>query len=504
MRNSVWASAFSSALLLGCGNSDTATNHATPASDPADGGPTSGADDDSAAEDDDVAADDVVADDDNSLAPPDEASEPGGQDDDNPDDPSAEPVGGSPTGAPSEDPTTEGPADDGGTSQGPTATGGSPGTVPEPTSPPGDDALATSAGCAGVYNPDQVLEFDLELSPNDWASLLADETYSLDFQAQLSCNGEPPLVVGVQRKRSGGAEKVGFKVDTNLYVDDQEFQGLRKMVFENGVSSGSSVDDAEVSVLVSEYLGWRVMGLSGAISSHAAIASMRVNGGPPLAYVNVENVDKRFLDDRLGDDDGWLYKKSGGDGDGLKTHETDGLENPHAAYFCFWEGRGTGCASPPADELSSGLPPRLDIAQMLRFGAVNALMGNTDSPLLKDNNYFYYDSTGGVRTYLPWDLDTTMRTGFHVVTGSVPGGSPLFTDVLFSHWQDDYVAILQQIVAERVTLDAITSELDRVAAVAGSTLDGDPYLADDTESAVAALERWWAARLPAVAEQIDL
>lgn len=381
--------------------------------------------------------------------------------------------------------------------------GPDPAPVTEPTDPsPADVDLATSTGCAGVYNPDQVLVYDLTLAPADWESLLADDSYALDFQAELSCGGQSPLVVGVQRKRSGGAEKVGFKVDTNLYVEEQEFHGLRKLVFENGVSSGSTVDDADVGVLVSEYLGWQVMNLAGVISSRAAIAGVRINGGPTLAYVNVENVDKRFLQARLGDDEGWLYKKSGGDGDGLKTHESDGVENPHEGFFCFWAGRGTGCAVPAADELATALPPRLDIEQMLRLGAANALMGNTDSPLPKDNNYFYYDSPAGVRTYLPWDLDTTMRSSFDVVTGTVPGGTPMFTDALFSNWQGEYVAIVAELVTERVTESVMSTELERVETAAAAILDGDPYLADDTASATSALKRWWATRLVEVAGQV--
>jgi hypothetical protein len=48
---------------------------------------------------------------------------------------------------------------------------------------------------------------------------------------------------------------------------------------------------------------------------------------------------------------------------------------------------------------TSRLPPaHLDIGQLLRFGAVNA---NTDGPLFKDNNYYYYyDYASGPRAYI--------------------------------------------------------------------------------------------------------
>ena len=68
------------------------------------------------------------------------------------------------------------------------------------------------------------------------------------------------------------------------------------------------------------------MSSSGAVSGRAALVTVTVNGTSRGVYVNVEQVDKTFLDSRLGDDSGWLYKRSGSDGDGFKTHETDGSE----------------------------------------------------------------------------------------------------------------------------------------------------------------------------------
>src|SRR5690606_38208931 len=138
------------------------------------------------------------------------------------------------------------------------------------------------------------------------------------------------------RKRSGGAVKVGLKIDINQLVPGQTYHGLRKLSMENGVSEGTSEDGAPVSTHVIEHLGWRLMQRAGVVASRAVFARVHVNGDLLGVYVNVEQVDKRFLRSRLGDDDGWLYKKSGSAGDGLKTHENDGLEDPYVAYFCFW------------------------------------------------------------------------------------------------------------------------------------------------------------------------
>jgi hypothetical protein len=382
--------------------------------------------------------------------------------------------------------------------------GGADGSTLDPFPGPvlNDEELEITSGCGGVYNPDQVLDYHIEIAENDWSQLLADQTNSIYFPAQFRCGDETPITVGIRRKRSGGASKVGLKVDFNEFVARQSYYGLRKFSLENGVSEGTTTDGAEASVYLSEYLAWRLMVLSGTISGRAVFARIHVNGETLGIYVNVEQVDKRFLRYRLGDDTGWLYKKSGGAGDGFKTHEDDGLVDPYAEYFCFWDGGGGGCPAPSAEELLQELPGRLNIEQMLRFGAVNALMGNTDGPLFKDNNYYWYDWAGG-RYYLPWDLDTAMKGTFNVFLGDGIGGrTTKYTDVLFTHWEGDYADILGDLLANALALEVIHGELDRAQAVAADAFASDPYMSGTLESAVSSFKQYWDQRHAAVTAQV--
>ena len=373
-----------------------------------------------------------------------------------------------------------------------------PGTLPPVT----DEALATTAGCAGVFNPDQVLDYHLELADGDWSALLADQTNSVYYPSQLRCGDGPAITVGLRRKRSGGAVKVGLKIDMNHFISGQTYYGLKKLSMENGVSEGTTVDGADVATHLTEYLAWRMMVRSGAISGRAAFARIYINGELLGVYVNVEQVDKRFLSSRLGDSSGWLYKHSGGAGDGFKTHETDGLDDPYDDYFCFWES-GKTCTAPTADALAQELPALLDIDQMLRMGAVNALIANTDSPLFKDNNYYWYDWSGG-RVYIPWDLDTIMSSHFDVfVGGGIGGQTSKYTDVLFTHWEDDYDAILTELLAGALSLEAIQSELERARTVAAEAFASDPYVTGTLDDAVSQLDAYWTQRHAEVQAQVD-
>jgi spore coat protein CotH len=326
--------------------------------------------------------------------------------------------------------------------------------------------------------------------------LVADTTNSVYFPAEMRCGDGAFASVGMRRKRSGGTQKVGFKVDINWQVQGQSFFGLKKLSFENGISEGSG--EVGAHALMSEYLGWRLMALSGAITGHAALSRVKVNDTDLGVYVNVEQVDKRFLSSRIGDDSGWLYKKSGSADDGYKTNED--MPNPYEDYFCFW--KKSGCAMPTASELASSLPEHLDIQQMLRVAAVNALMANTDTLLQKDNNYIFYDRAAGPRLYFPWDLDTSMQDDLDVFTGTVPGGVSFYQDALFSNWEQDYDQILTELVSGPLSLSVISGELDRLSTVAGNAFDTDPWLTSGSGDAED-LRDWWTARHPAVVASVE-
>jgi hypothetical protein len=359
--------------------------------------------------------------------------------------------------------------------------------------------LSGATGCEGVYNPDQVLDYSLTMSTADWSAVLAepdDGSSLLVVVAQLSCNGGPSIPVGVHRKRAGGTHKIGLKIDVNYSVDGLTTFGLKNLVFDNSVASGDP-SDGSLDLLVREYLGWRMMGLAGAVASRAAFANLSVNGSRLGVFLNIETVDKVFLQNRFADDSGWLYKLSGGPGDGLKTHESDGLadQNPYDDYFCFWT-KGQVCPVPA--DVGITLPEHLQLGQLLRVGAVNAVIANTDGPVFKDNNYYRYDFAGG-RAYLPWDLDTAMNSGFDPFTGDGVGGcTTLYTDVLFPTFEADYDDLLTDLLAGPLASTVIDVELDRVVTVAGAAMAVDPYVGGDAATTVAAISSWWDEQYPAI------
>ncbi|HEU0034735.1 MAG TPA: CotH kinase family protein [Kofleriaceae bacterium] len=367
---------------------------------------------------------------------------------------------------------------------------------------PGDgNGLDTQLGCPGVFNPDQMLEFHLTMTQADWQTVQNDCTFTQYVPADLSCGDGGSIRVGVRHKRSGGTQKPGLKIDINEYVAGQTFFGLKKLDFENGVGSvvgGCGTDGSSTQSMLSEYLGWRIHVKSGEMTSRAAFVNVTLNGQPLGVFLNVENVDKAFVQSRLGDDTGWIWKFSGSPGDGQQTN--DGVVDPYDAYFCFFQ--KNGCAMPSATQLAAELPGKLNIPQLLSVGAVNALIANHDAIMLKLNNYIYYDYAGGPRQYFPWDLDSAMSDSYDVYTGTVPGGTTVFTDALFSNWQGDYTALLASLLAGPLTLDAINAEIDRGVSVAGAALEADPFVGGSATDAGNSLKAFWATRHADVSAQV--
>ncbi|HTM22378.1 MAG TPA: CotH kinase family protein [Kofleriaceae bacterium] len=364
----------------------------------------------------------------------------------------------------------------------------------------GDD-LDTATGCPGVYNPDQVLAFHLTMSAGDWQTVQNDCTFLQYVPAQLSCGDGPAIQVGVRHKRSGGTMKPGLKIDINQYVAGQEFYGLRKLDWENGVGSavdGCGSDGSSSGAMLSEYLGWRLHVRSGEMTSRAAFVTVTVNGDDLGAFLSVEQVDKPFVGKRLGDASGWIWKFSGSPGDGQQTNL--GVDDPYDDYFCFFA--KNGCPMPSASQLAADLPSHLNITQLLSVGAVNALMANHDAIMLKLNNFIYYDYAGGPRAYFPWDLDTTMADDYDVYTGTVPGGTTVFTDALFSNWQDDYTTLLGDLLSGPLSLANIDAEIDRGVTVAGPALEADPFVGGSAAAAGDDLKAWWATRHADVSAQV--
>lgn len=307
------------------------------------------------------------------------------------------------------------------------------------------DDLESPTGCDGPFNPDQVLEY--RITTGESFPGLEDDDY---MAGTFACGDEEPIRVGVRPR----LDAEGWMVDINWAVDGQSWRTLKKLSFHTGFAGDPS----------EEYLAWRVQRLAageGKMVERSALAHLWVDGQDQGILFNLEKVDQRFLRSRLGDDSGWLLKKSGTD-DGYRTNESQ--PNPYAADFCFFE-ESQPCA-PPAD-IETWLPEHLAMDHMMTWAAANVMVGNSDGPLSKPHNFYTYDYAGGPRYYFPWDLDSTQQS---IDPYDGPGDS-VYQNVLFPTWQDHYGEVIAALLDGPLAVAAVQAEIDRAVAVGDGAID---------------------------------
>ena len=148
-------------------------------------------------------------------------------------------------------------------------------------------------------------------------------------------------------------------------------------------------------------------------------------------YVNVEQVDKEFLEDHLPNrhDYGFLYKTSDyADSDMQKTRELE--TNPFEFNWYPFNHPDYMTEDPtPADWLTQ-TPERVDMDQILKFAVGENFITNEDGFFSKVQNFYYYDWANGPdpnimdpaykqpRLYLPWDLDKVLKSGSETASGT--------------------------------------------------------------------------------------
>jgi len=169
-------------------------------------------------------------------------------------------------------------------------------------------SVQAGPGWPAVYEPLTALSLNLYMDHGDWNTVKNDTTFDIEVPAMFWADGEEPILISVRRKSATAlGQKVSLKLDINEYVD-QKWNDLKKLSLENG-------DDVEV---ISEGFAWYLNRVAAEASAStyspglAAWVTLYVNGEYLGVYVNVEQPDKRFLENRLlfAQGQAWLYKVS--------------------------------------------------------------------------------------------------------------------------------------------------------------------------------------------------
>jgi hypothetical protein len=224
--------------------------------------------------------------------------------------------------------------------------------------------------------------------------------------ADVEVDGAMYERAGIRLMGNRSRAKKSLRVRFNRFRSDRRFHGVKRVNLRNNASDPS---------LVREALALDRFRAAGIPAPRAAHVWVTLNGEPSGVHTLVEQIDKKFLEDRFREDLGDLIKVERG---GFLVYEG---EDPagYADFDAHYEYK-TNAERPDHDglvglmrllaeaddaELASALPGILDVDGALRWLAVNSWMANMDSyPGTGDNLYLYRGRDGRFHV-IPWDLN---------------------------------------------------------------------------------------------------
>jgi spore coat protein H len=279
-----------------------------------------------------------------------------------------------------------------------------------------------------VFDDSRVRRVDIRLTQSDWDAMWVDPEAKYQVEVDATIFGEKLNDVGFRMRgqfslRVSGAKKP-WKIDTDYYVDGQEFHNLRQLMFLNNIGDSS---------LLYEKLAYEMMYAAGLPASHVAYVEMWIDftddSSPPVywgVYSLVERVDQKYIGNRFGAESkgGNLYKASHAQrgpmdliyyGDKIEDYP---MQNGQYAYGKMSNEEQAdysdivnlckvldGTTYTSDTEFIRAFESVFDMDAFLRYLAVVTLIDNWDSyPYTGNNYYLYHDPVTDIFEWIPWDL----------------------------------------------------------------------------------------------------
>lgn len=276
-----------------------------------------------------------------------------------------------------------------------------------------------------IFNEDQIITIDLTFESTDFWEILENNYETGTYiEADLTITDNTGTTninqVGVRLKGNSSyfhpGNKKSFKIDFNEYVSGQNYDGLKKLNFSNGFKDPT---------LMREKIFLNFCKDAGVPAPRANFANVYFNGTLWGFYSVVEQIDDQFLDWRILDDDGNLFKAgdnfqgSGGEADlmyygtfqtsyedryELKSNEDDNDWTDLIEFIDFINNSSSS-------EFESELENHIELGDYLRSAAIDNIFSNLDTYTLSARNYYvYHNLTTNKWEWIKWDANECFGT----------------------------------------------------------------------------------------------
>ncbi len=332
----------------------------------------------------------------------------------------------------------------------------------------------------------------LEIKPEDLDGLHRALPRRICVPGTFRWNDQTLQHVGIRYKGNSSSSpdsphKRAFLIAFSEYKQGQRFLGLRHVALDNGIQFGS---------VFSERLITDVLRGVGVKAPRCNYARVHLNGQYVGVYVNVERIDKAFLQRQFATEQGVLFKvNEGGPGADLRY-----LGNDPARYQKSFERHSgqevkafaeliefiRGIDAPTGSEAS--LRRSLDVEAFVKTTAVMLFAGAFDQYTgWQPHNYYLHQNPADQRwTYIPWDLDVgfadhafgrvPVLDGWHAAWPVPIPGRPLMerlvahTDLLHQYREQASI-ILEEWFRPEVLIPRLRTLYEQIR----SDLEEDPY-----------------------------
>jgi len=279
--------------------------------------------------------------------------------------------------------------------------------------------LAAQDGSWKLYDDTHVARIDITIDPDtlEWIynNVESDIEHYAVFHFQNNWINETVDSIGFRLRgnTSRYAQKKSFKVAFNTFIRGREFYGVDKLNL-NGEHNDPSI--------IRSKLCWDHFNTIGLTASRANHVEVYINGQYYGLYISVEHLDDEFLEKNYSDDSGNLWKclypadlvYLGSDPEIYKNLNNNGRPvyelktNEEESDFSELVHLIDLINNTPDIELPDSIESVIDIPDVLKYFAMNILMGSWDDYWSLMNNYYlYHEPAKDLFHLIPYDYDNT-------------------------------------------------------------------------------------------------
>ena len=288
------------------------------------------------------------------------------------------------------------------------------------------------------------------------------------------------------------SKKKSFKISFNTFKKGTDFHGVEKLNL-NGEHNDPSIIRSKLCFDHFETIGFK--------ASRANHVEVYINGKYYGLYINVEHIDEEFLKKNFRDDSGNLWKclypadlvYLGDDPSVYKNLNSNGrpvyelTTNEQQMDFSKLVRLISLLNNTPAADLPDSIESVIDVPNVLKYFAMNVLMGSWDDYWSLMNNYYlYHEPVKDIFQIIPYDYDNSYGVDWFNINWTTAdpynfpkvnnGPRPLAEKLMAnSQYRNLYTHFIQFIRDNVYSLNLWESHIDSIKQIITPQAISDPY-----------------------------